>query len=161
MSKKGLYRTDVALLQSYSRNDGGGENIATYSEVVWVKGNIQPWRQGVVFDISQTGIRFNDYRVLYTREMPLLPPTVPLQPKTQKSLLHVYVEGKWYVVDGEQDYTTQAKGYKHYKLLLMKSPKPEGIPDPVPVSNLVSDFQRVVEELKQTSTILEEQANGY
>ena len=157
MSKKGLYRTDVALLQSYSRLVDG-ETVKTFSEVLWTKGNVQPWRQGIVFDLGQEGIRFNDYRVLYTRNMPPFPPK-PVG--TTKSLTHVYIDGRWYVVDGEQDYTTQAKGYKHYKLLLMKSPKPEGIPDPVPVSNLVSDFQRVVEELKQTSIILEENANGY
>lgn len=157
MSKKGLYRTDVALLQSYSRLVDG-ETVKTFSEVLWTKGNIQPWKQGIVFDLGQEGIRFSDYRVLYTRNMPPFPPAPT---GTTKSLTHVYIDGRWYVVDGEQDYTTQAKGYKHYKLLLMKSPKPEGIPDPVPVSNLVSDFQRVVEELKQTSIILEEHANGY
>lgn len=157
MSKKGLYRTDVALLQSYSRLVDG-ETVKTFSEVLWTKGNVQPWKQGIVFDLGQEGIRFSDYRVLYTRNMPPFPP----EPTgTTKALTHVYIDGRWYVVDGEQDYTTQAKGYKHYKLLLMKSPKPEGIPDPVPVSNLVSDFQRVVEELKQTSIILEEHANGY
>lgn len=157
MSKKGLYRTDVALLQSYSKLEDG-ESVEIFSEVLWTKGNVQPWRQGVVFDLGQEGIRFNDYRVLYTRNMPPFP---PIPTGATKSLIHVYVDGRWYVVSGEQDYTMQAKGYKHYKLLLMKSPKPEGIPNPVPVGNLVSDFQRVVEELKQTSIILEEQANGY
>ena len=161
MSKKGLYRTDVAYMENYNSWDDG-EAVTIYSEPTWIKGNIQPWRQGITNELIDAGFRFKDWRVLYTRGKPIATYTQPIPSDAIKGVTNVYYEGAWYNVVSEQDWSTQAKGVKHYELILerLDSP-PSGVPNPVPVNNLVRDFERAVQELKQTTIIVEEQNNGY
>lgn len=161
MSKKGLYRTDVAYMENYNSWDDG-EAVVIYSEPTWIKGNIQPWRQGITNELIDAGFRFKDWRVLYTKGKPTATYTLPVPSDARKGVTNVYYEGAWYNVVSEQDWSTQAKGVKHYELILERlDAPPSGVPNPVPVNNLVRDFERAVQELNQTTIIVEEQNNGY
>ena len=156
MSKKGLYRTDVAYMENYSGYTDG-EAVTTYSEPTWIKGNIQPWKQGITNVLIDVGFRFKDWRVLYTKGKPTVTFTQPIPSDARKGVTNVYYDGAWYNVVSEQDWSTQAKGVKHYELILerLDSP-PEGVPNPVPVNNLVRDFERAIQELNQTTIIIED-----
>lgn len=163
MSKKGLYRTDVAYMENYSSWDDGAA-ITIYSEPTWIKGNVQPWRQGITNELIDAGFRFKDWRVLYTKGKPTVtyPQGEPIPSDAIMGVTNIYYEGAWYNVVSEQDWSTQAKGVKHYELILERlDAPPEGVPDPVPVNNLVRDFERAVQELNQTTIIVEEQNDGY
>lgn len=155
MSKKGLYRIDVAFLDTYSGYQDG-EPVTVTTDVVWIKGNMQPWNKGITVDITTAGDVFKDWRTLYTKELPNLTISQPLPPSPQKGSSYVYYDAKWYKIIGTQDWSNQAKGVKHFELLLQKSVAPDGVPNPIPVNNLVRDFERAIQELNQTTIIIED-----
>lgn len=154
MSKKALYRIDVAFMQAYSIYSDG-ESVTSYTDVVWTKGNIQPYKQGLTVESVDAGYRYNDWRVLYIREMPEFDLS-NLLPNTEPSRVYVYYEGNWYYIQSDQDWSTQARGVKHRKLLIEKTQPPEGVATPTPFNNLVEDFENAINELEQASTLINE-----
>ena len=156
MSKKGLYRTDIAYMENYS-GWYNGEPVCIYSEPTWIKGNIQPLKQGVTNVLIEEGFRFKDWRVLYTRGKPTVTYKLAIPVNATKGVTKIYYEGAWYNVAGEQDWSTQAKEVKHYELILERLDEPpDGVSNPVPVNTLVRAFERAIQELNQTTIIIKD-----
>lgn len=157
MSKKALFRTNVAIVETYS-GWVDGEPIEWVSPIAWTKGNLQPYKQGIMQSISEAGIQFTDWRVLYIKSLPVLDYSTKPSGMTQKGKTYFYYKGVWYDVQGNQDWTIQAKGVKHYKLLAVKSKQPPSslVGELTPTANLVEDLEYTVNELTQVNNIVKE-----
>lgn len=158
MSVKALFRTDVAFVETYSYYFEGNP-VAWVTPIAWTKGNLQPYKQGIMTDLTNAGLVFTDWRVLYIKNKPNLDYTNrPTDPTLEKGLIYFYYGGAWYAVTGDQDWRMQAKGVKHYKLLAVKSKAtPDGLDaNPTPVADLVDDFEQVVIELEQVNKTVKE-----
>ena len=61
-------------------------------------------------------------------------------------------------MQGEQDWTMQARGVKHYKLLAVKSKMPPSslVGDLTPTANLVENLEYAVNELTQVNNTVKE-----
>lgn len=154
MSRKGLYRTDVAFIDTYT-GFSDGETVTFTTIPIWVKGNLQPWKQGITNTLGSAGVIFSDWRVLYIKDYPVIETTgIPSDATKNKS--YFFYEGQWYGITANQDWTIQAKGVKHYKLLAEKVNAPEGVTTPTPFNSLVEDFERAIAELDQTTTLINE-----
>ena len=157
MSKKALYRTNVAIVETYS-GWVDGESVTWVSPIAWTKGNLQPYKQGIMQSISEAGIQFTDWRVLYIKTTPIIDLSTKPNGLTQKNKTYFYYEGVWYDVQGNQNWTIQAKGVKHYKLLAVKSKQPPSslVGELTPTANLVEDLEYIVNELTQVNNIVKE-----
>ena len=157
MSKKALYRTNVAIVETYGGWEDG-EFVTWVSPIAWTKGNLQPYKQGIMQSISEAGIQFTDWRVLYIKSLPAVDYSTKPSVLTQKSKTYFYYEGVWYDVQGNQDWTIQTKGVKHYKLLAVKSKQPPEslVGELTPTTNLVEDLEYIVNELTQVNNIVKE-----
>lgn len=157
MSKKALFRTNVAIVETYS-GWVDGEPVTWVSPIAWTKGNLQPYKQGIMQSISEAGIQFTNWCVLYIKSLPVLDYSTKPSGMTQKGKTYFYYEGVWYDVQGHQDWTIQAKGVKHYKLLAVKSKQPPEslVGELTPTANLVEDLEYTVNELTQVNNIVKE-----
>ena len=157
MSKKALYRTNVAIVETYS-GWVDGESATWVSPIAWTKGNLQPYKQGIMQSISEAGIQFTDWRVLYIKSFPEVDYSTRPSVITQKGKTYFYYEGVWYDVQGNQDWTIQARGVKHYKLLAVKSKEPPAslVGELTPTANLVENLEYAVNELAQVNNTVKE-----
>ena len=160
MSTKALYRTNVAVVETYS-GWVDGENATWVSPIAWTKGNLQPYKQGIMQSISEAGIQFTDWRVLYIKTIPVIDFSTKPSDLTDKSKTYFYYEGVWYDVQGNQDWTIQARGVKHYKLLAVKSKEPPAnlVGELTPTANLVENLEYAVNELAQVNNTVKEVIN--
>ena len=157
MSTKALYRTNVAVVETYS-GWVDGESATWVSPIAWTKGNLQPYKQGVMTSVNEAGVIFKDWRVLYIKTIPVIDFSTKPSDLTEKGKTYFYYEGVWYDVQGNQDWTMQAKGVKHYKLLAVKSKQPPEslVGELTPTANLVEDLEYTVNELTQVNNIVKE-----
>ena len=157
MSTKALYRTNVAVVETYS-GWVDGESATWVSPIAWTKGNLQPYKQGIMQSIDEVGIHFSDWRVLYIKSFPEIDYSTKPSEITQKGKTYFYYEGSWYDVQGEQDWTMQARGVKHYKLLAVKSKEPPAnlVGELTPTANLVENLEYAVNELAQVNNTVKE-----
>ena len=67
MSIKQFYRTNVAFVEVYTIwVDGRAENA--YTPPVWVKGNLQPFKQGMMVGTTDEYLTtFTDWKTLYVK----------------------------------------------------------------------------------------------
>ena len=160
MSTKALYRTNVAVVETYS-GWVDGESATWVSPIAWTKGNLQPYKQGIMQSISEAGIQFTDWRVLYIKTIPAIDYSTKPNDLIQKGKTYFYYEGVWYDVQGNQNWTMQARGVKHYKLLAIKSKQPLSslIGELTPTANLVEDLEYAVNELTQVNNTVKEVIN--
>ena len=157
MSKKALYRTNVAIVETYS-GWVDGESATWVSSIAWTKGNLQPYKQGIMQSIDEAGLQFTDWRVLYIKKLPVVDYSTKPGNLTQKSKTYFYYEGGWYDVQGNQDWTMQARGVKHYKLLAVKSKQPLAslVGELTPTTTLVENLECAVNELAQVNNTVKE-----
>lgn len=160
MSTKALYRTNVAVVETYS-GWVDGESATWVSPIAWTKGNLQPYKQGIMQSISEAGIQFTDWRVLYIKTIPVIDFSTKPSDLTEKGKTYFYYEGVWYDVQGNQDWTIQARGVKHYKLLAVKSKEPPAnlVGELTPTANLVENLEYAVNELAQVNNTVKEVIN--
>ena len=160
MSKKALYRTNVAIVETYS-GWVDGESATWVSPIAWTKGNLQPYKQGIMQSIDEAGLQFTDWRVLYIKSFPVVDYSTKPSETTQKSKTYFYYEGGWYDVQGEQDWAMQARGVKHHKLLAVKSKEPPSnlVGELTPTANLVENLEYAVNELAQVNNTVKEVIN--
>lgn len=152
MSKKALYRQNVAFTQAYSYIKDG-EPVTVFVPIVWTKGNLQPFKQGIITNISDVGTIFKDWRVLYTKTHPVFD-TTNIPTDADAGITYFYYDGVWYSVNGEQDWSIQARNVKHFKWLavhVQNASLPPALVEPVPYSRLVESFEKVVSELDQVN----------
>lgn len=135
MSKKGLFRTHVAIVKG--------------TNVVWTKGNLQPYKQGISMELADAGYRYNDWRILYLKDMPVYSIEEELS-----QLGYFVVDGEWYLIQSKQNWATQAKGAKHYKLIGQKTAKSDLVNMTMTIGELAQDFENAINELDQATKLL-------
>ena len=70
MSIAAFYRNYVPFVQAYSYNQSG-RPVEVQTPPTWVKVNVQPYKQGLQFDLTQTGIIFSNWKTVYARTIPV------------------------------------------------------------------------------------------
>lgn len=157
MSIAAFYRTYIPFVETYSYYEEG-EGREENTPPVWMKVNIQPYKQGLQFDLTQTGVIYNDWKTIYSRGVPEYDTSnIP----ADATLLgtHAYFGGQWYAVTATQDWTTPGRAPKHYKYLAIAQTGQAAIdwPEPVPLGTLVDSFEAAVRELQQAVIIYNNQ----
>ena len=151
MSRKALYRQHVAFVViGASWQDG--ESVPTMSNVVWTKGNLQPYKQGITVVTTEAGDRYKDWRTLYVKDLPKLVGEGGeyfVEPTT-----YFVYNNTWYKVISKQDWSNQARGVKHYEITAIKTPKPDGVTLPKPIGKTTQNFEIAIEELKQATKLI-------
>lgn len=154
MSIKQFYRTNVAFVELYTIYVDG-EPVNTYTPPVWTKGNLQPFKQGTMVGTTAEYLTvFTDWKTLYVKNKPETDRTgVP--PTAQFGGTYFYYDGQWYSFTAEQNWTTAGRGVKHWKVLAFtaKDIGDEILP-PVPIADLVENFESVVSELNQSIPLI-------
>ena len=151
MSRKALYREHVAFVViGTSWQDG--ESVPTMSNVVWTKGNLQPYKQGITVATTEAGDRYKDWRTLYVKDLPKV--VGEGGEYSVESTTYFVYNNAWYKVISKQDWSNQARGVKHYKITAIKTPKPDGVTLPEPVGKLTQNFEIAIEELKQATKLI-------
>lgn len=151
MSRKALYREHVAFV-AIDAVWIDGESVTTMSNVVWTKGNLQPYKQGITVVTTVAGDEYKDLRTLYVKDLPKLVGAGGEYAPT--ATIYFVYNNAWYKVMSEQDWTNQAKGVKHYKITAQKTTKPDGVILPEPVGKITQKFEIAIEELKQATNLL-------
>lgn len=153
MSKKALYRNRVAILDTYQKTSSSQGQLFWSPEILWTKGNVQPYKAGIEGSVSPDGVFFSDWRVLYVKELP--PFDLSKKPVGyEKARSYYWYEGNWYFIQSKQEWETQARGVKHLTLIgELTGDFLDAPPDLTPLSKLVNSFERVTKELKLTSTV--------
>lgn len=161
MSISAFYRTWVPVVGQFTYMDKGRPEI-WYSPVVYIKGNIQPWKKGeLIQPISDGVLVLTDYNVLYTHYKPEFDLSDAPDEELTYERTWAFHEGKWWDVQGNQNWTKAGRAVKHYKWFMSAQTgdtAPE-LPEPIPFGELVDSFGQAVRELQQTSFIIEEQLN--
>lgn len=156
MSIAAFYRTWVVFTRSYSYYEKGVAKTG-YLPFEYIKGNVQPWKQGVVTNLTEVGVIYKDYRTLYLKKQPTLSTTgIPAGAVVSENPL-VYFEGNWYDVQGGQDWTLAGRAPKHFKYLCIRNnpgPGSAAIPEPTPMPMLVESFTAIVNELNQLTPLV-------
>lgn len=149
MSIAALYRNWLPFTQRYTYFDGG-ESVEGFLPLVYIKGNVQPWKQGLLGSLTEVGTIYKDYKTLYIKKEPVFDFSgVPVGATLDENPI-VYWDGKWFNVQGNQDWTTAGRAPKHFKYLAIRrtvGPGDDPIPDPTPLPELVEAFELVVSEL--------------
>lgn len=165
MSIAAFYRNWVPFVTTYGHYVDG-DFITVTTAPYFVKGNIQPFKQGTMFTLDQFSTSYKNYRTLFLRHAPVYPdlPSDAEQVKT-----YAYIEGKtqvgdangWYVIIANKDYTKAGRAPKHYEYygLYTTTDQPEGVGVPTPMPELVDSFEAVVRELHILTPIVIEAIN--
>lgn len=153
MSIAAFYRTYVPFVKTYGYFvDGRAVEVQT--PPTWVKINLQPYKQGIQLDVTQSGNIYKNWKTAYARTIPVYDLSgIPSDAKMNGEYFHY--KGQWFAVTADQDWTTASRAPKHYKYLAIAS---TGItwPEPVPLGTLVDEFEAAVREIQQTSIVLTE-----
>lgn len=156
MSIAAFYRNWLPFTKRYTYYD---EGLAAqgFLPCVFVKGNVQPWKQGLITDLTQVGIIYKDYKTIYVKNEPVFDMSGLPAGATLEENPIVFWDGKWFDVQGNQDWTTAGRAPKHYKYLAIRrtiGPGDDPIPEPTPLPELVNAFELIVSELHQLTPIV-------
>lgn len=159
MSIAAFYRTWVPTVSRWVYYDQQGQAVETYTDFKYYKGNIQPFKKGFGVEDNNTGeLVFHEHLLLYTREEVAFEPPPSLPPgitDAEMTFRWFYFDGKWYTIQGDENWSVSGRAPKHYKYS-GKYQSGQGyvggdVGDPVPLPELVSEFEAVVRELNQVS----------
>lgn len=156
MSIAAFYRTYIPFMEIHSYYEGGKAQF-WFTPPTWVKGNLQPFKQGLIGSLTDVGVIYTNWKTLYVRTTPTFDLTD--QPEQAGYLRTVvYINGRWFDVTATQDWTTAGRAPKHYKYIAVATTVPDGEvwPEPVPMASLVAKFEAAVRELQQTTIIVDE-----
>ena len=164
MSIAAFYRNWVPFVTRYGYYSGG-DFISVITQPYFIKGNIQPFKQGTMFTLDQFATSYKNYRTLYLRNAPDFP---DLPPEATQVETFAYIEGNtqvgsaagWYTVIASKDYTQAGRAPKHYQydcLFVTTTPGETPIPPPVPMPDLVDAFEAVIRELHELTPIVIEE----
>ena len=157
MSIAAFYRTYVPFVRTYSYYDEGN-NVEVQTPPTWVKINLQPFKQGVQLDPAATGNIYKNWKTAYVRAIPVYDLTGIPSNATMNGE-YFYYNGQWFAVTADQDWTTAGRAPKHYKYLAIAQTGQGAIqwPEPVPLGQLVENFEAVIRELHiLTPLVIEE-----
>lgn len=167
MSIAAFYRSWVPFVTTYGYYSEG-DFITVTTDPYFVKGNIQPFKQGTLFNLADYGSSYKNYRTLFLRK---LPQYIDLPAGAQQVKTYAWISGNsqvgqqegWYVVIASKDYTKAGRAPKHYEFDALYTatdqPGPEGSPlgEPVPFPELVDRFEAVIRELHTLTPIVIEE----
>lgn len=167
MSIAAFYRTWIPFVTTYGMYVDGSFVTFTTSPY-FVKGNIQPFKQGTMFTLADYGSSYKNYRTMFLRKLPIFEdlPEGAQQVKTYAWIIGESQIGQvqgWYVVIASKDYTKAGRAPKHYEFDALYTstdqPGPEGSPlgEPVPMPELVDAFEAVIRELHELTPIVIEE----
>lgn len=167
MSIAAFYRNWVPFVTTYGMYVEG-DFVTFTTEPYFVKGNIQPFKQGTLFNLADYGSSYKNYRTLYLRKLPQYEdlPEGASQVKTYAWITgnsQVGQQEGWYVVIASKDWTKAGRAPKHYEFDALYTatdqPGPEGSPlgEPVPFPDLVDQFEAVIRELHTLTPIVIEE----
>lgn len=165
MSLKQFYRESIPMVRHFT-GTSGGRPIEYTTPIMQPQGNVQPMKQGLFPTQEASSVRFIKYWVLFIKNMPEwdlsgAPPEVQDMPIDESSLW-VYVEGRWLLADGVQDWTRAGRAVKHWKLVVKGDHSGLTVPDgiknlvPTPIRDLVTRFTNEVNELEQVAPMIKE-----
>ena len=156
MSIAAFYRNYVPFVQAYSYTESG-RPVEVQTPPTWVKVNVQPYKQGLQLDLTQTGIIYSNWRTVYARTIPVFD-LEGIPSNAGLTGTYVYIQGRWYAATATQDWTTPGRAPKHYKYLAVASTGQGAItwPEPIPLGTLVDSFEAAVREIQQTSIVFTE-----
>jgi len=160
MGIKAFYRNWVGVVGKYTYTQAN-RTEEVFTDIKYYKGNIQPWKEGMgQFNSGGGGFVFEDFNLLYTKsdvtfeEPDGIPPTATNITFFQWWFFH---NGKWYFVKGDEDWSYAGRQPKHHKYYGQYLSGQEDIIDdvgvPIPLGELVDQFQNVVSELNQVSNL--------
>lgn len=164
MSIAAFYRDWVPFVTSYGYYvDGRFETFVT--QPYFVKGNIQPFKTGTMFSLSEFASSYKNYRTLYLRQPPVY---ADLPPQATQVQTFAYITGNtqvgevqgWYLIIASKDYTRAGRAPKHYEYSALYSggtPGDDPIPPPVLMPDLVDAFEAVIRELHELTPIVIEE----
>jgi len=159
MSISAFYRTWVPTVSQWGYYNMTGDFVEVYSDFKYFKGNIQPFKKGYGLENTTTGsLLFLEYYLLYTREEVAFeqPSSIPAEATDVEMVYRwFYFDGKWYTIQGDENWAVSGRAPKHFKYS-GKYQSGQGyvgndVGDPVPLPELVSEFEAVVRELNQVS----------
>lgn len=167
MSIAAFYRNWVPFVTTYGYYVEG-DFVTFTTDPFFVKGNIQPFKNGTLFTLEQYGTVYKNYRTLYLKDLPQFG---NLPPQATQIKTYAYIEGNtqvgftqgWYVITAAKDYTLAGRAPKHYEFDALYTatdqPGPEGNPlgKPIPFPTLVDNFEAVIRELHQLTPIVIEE----
>lgn len=158
MSISAFYRTWLPCVAHYTYTvSGRSENY--YTPVAYIKGNIQPWKEGeAVQPVEGGGLQFTDYQLAYVKRNPEFDLTeLPTDAKFIRIFL--YLDNIWYAVLNNQNWTRANKAVKHNKWFISATSgvTTPDIPTPTPFGELVDSFDSAIRELQQVTPIIQEQ----
>ena len=164
MSIAAFYRNWVPFVTTYGMYVDG--RFVTFTTAPYfVKGNIQPFKQGTMFTLADYGSSYKNYRTLFLKNPPIYN-DLPAGAEQVKTF--AYIEGNtqvgsvngWYTIIASKDYTTAGRAPKHFEydcLFVPTTPGETPIPPPVPMPDLVDRFEAVIRELHElTPLVIEE-----
>lgn len=156
MSIAAFYRTYVPFVRTYSYYSEGSP-VEVQTPPTWVKINLQPFKQGIQLDVTQTGNIYKNWKTAYARTIPVYDLSGIPSGATMNGE-YFYYNGQWFAVTADQDWTTAGRAPKHYKYLAIAQTGQGAItwPEPVPLGTLVDEFEAAVREIQQTSIVLTE-----
>lgn len=163
MSIAAFYRDWVPFVTSYGHYVDG-DFVEVITDPYFVKGNIQPFKQGTMFTLDQFMTSYKNYRTLYLRHEPVY---ADLPSDAQQVKTYAYITGNtqvgdvngWYVIIASKDYTKAGRAPKHYEYsaLYTTTDQPAGVGEPTPMADLVDSFEAVIRELHElTPLVIEE-----
>lgn len=138
MIRRGLFRSHIAFVDV-------ADNKVT--KTLWSKGSVQPYKRGVVLEFTDAGFRYKDWITLYVKE-------VPPAPVDGNTLRYFTDDGKWYRFESVEDWTTQSRGVKYYKITAQKVDKPSGVLNVQPIGEITTNFEIVINELNQATKLI-------
>lgn len=167
MSIAAFYRNWVPFVTTYGYLVDG-DFVTFTTEPYFVKGNIQPFKQGTMFTLADYGSSYKNYRTLYLRNTPKYQ---DLPPQADQVKTYAWISGDtqvgqqegWYVIIASKDWTKAGRAPKHYEFDCLYTrtdqPGPEESPlgEPVPFPDLVDAFEAVIRELHTLTPIVIEE----
>jgi hypothetical protein len=156
-----FYRNWVGVVGRFSYRELGDLKEA-FTEVEFVRGNLQPWKDSVGALNSSSGVFiFEDYFLLYTRKKLEFeqPESIPEDAEgvTFDGWWFFY-DNKWYNVLGDEDWSQAGRNPKHQKYYGKYASGNadiiEGVGVPIPLAELVDNFELIVSELEQVSNLI-------
>lgn len=151
MSIAAFYRTEIPMVQEWGYYESGTFK-KSFSDIVYTKGNVQPWKEGERVNNPAGGVYFSEYTIIYIKEIPEFTTTLP--PDIDSLALvgtRVWIEDRWFNITGTQNWRRAGRGPKHYKLQANYTTGPGIVYPPTPETS-----QRTVEALFNETYELEQ-----
>lgn len=159
MSIAAFYRTEIPMTTVWSYLEDGYAQ-KSYSPIQYMKGNVQPWKEGEKLVNPAGGVYFSEYSIVYLKEFPEFePPTLsPGAQDLQQGQTYIYVDDRWNTVLGKQNWRRAGRGPKHWKMQIAAVPNQSTTEIPTPETSIrtVEAFQNETYELEQVINTLNE-----